>query len=101
MNEGSALDAYTAEDRGSAIGAGGQYTAYDVGDGRVLKWPNSLEEATRIVSTMPEVEDPPKLARMVSHLPGRERAARAAARSTLSGAEFCCGSSAPLAGERF
>ena len=67
MNEGSAADAHATEDRGTAIGAGGQYTAYDVGDGRVLKWPNSVEKATRITSTMPEVENPPKLARMVIH----------------------------------
>ncbi|MFC1525404.1 hypothetical protein ACFL6X_01180 [Candidatus Latescibacterota bacterium] len=35
-------------DLGDPIGAGGQYKIYDAGDGRVLKVPNTLEEAHRV-----------------------------------------------------
>ena len=59
-------DRHPTENHGTFLGAGGQYTAYDVGDGRVLKWPNSLEEATRIFSSMEE-EDPQRFAHMVVH----------------------------------
>jgi hypothetical protein len=65
-NEGSASDRHPTENRGTFLGAGGQYTAYDAGEGRVLKWPNSLEEATRILSSMSEM-DPQEHAYMVVH----------------------------------
>jgi len=65
-NEGSASDCHPTEKRGTFLGAGGQYTAYDAGEGRVLKWPNSLEEATRILSDVTE-KDPQEHAYMVVH----------------------------------
>ena len=37
-----------SQDFGEPIGNGGQYRIYDAGDGRVLKVPNTLEEAHRV-----------------------------------------------------